>query len=349
MTDEKVSPEGKRTPCTEDCKAKLCRKSVGTDGEFLERLQGYLLNSSFEKTTADQLALEVMKSLKEWKNEKGGAEDRACDVVEKLVQEFEVEGDFEYGMPIEKSYQQKDGSLIIFGKASGGDEDLDGEIVDQVSLAKLFPQYMENPVIKFMHGKDFLKHAIGVCLPEFRHPDSGLIYSSHFDESGPNLVAKISSASDVEPVRVKIKEGILKGFSIGGKLAKKVKEFNRDLGKFTVRVIPRAWTETSVVDTPSYRKATFGVLMKSEGSEETGEIQRVKRLPPKKLSRSKSEGEKMSDEQEKQGQGAADTLKISAEEKIGLFVKVARLTAQMENMCKLTDKKKLVGKTHVKE
>ncbi len=283
--------------CQGNCKHKLCRKSVSSDEAFQDRLEKYLspdfgnISREITKCVMDDLGGIPISS---WD----------CSVVEKAVQKFAVvEGDFEIGLPLEKAFEQSDGSLIVFGKASGNDEDHDGEIVDQATLRKLYDSYMQNPIIKYMHGKHpRYPEAIGTGLQKWQHPETKDVYKTEFMDDGPQLLSKISAASDLEPIRTRIKEGVLKGYSIGGKLEKKVKEFNKSLGRFTTRVFAKAWTETSIVDTPSYKKAFFTVLAKSQDgsgangavllagigtasddpAEDAGKVKRVKRVSPKK-------------------------------------------------------------------
>ncbi len=284
--------------CQNNCKHKLCRKSVSSDEAFQDRLEKYL------SPDFGNISREITKCVMD---DLGGIPVNSwdCSAVEKAVQKFAViEGDFEIGLPLEKAFEQKDGSLIVFGKASGNDEDHDGEIVDQATLRKLYDQYMQNPIIKYMHGRHpKYPEAIGTALDAWRHPVTKDVYRSEFTNDGPQLLSKISAASDLEPIRTRIKEGVLKGYSIGGKLEKKVKEFNKSLGRFTTRVFAKAWTETSIVDTPSYKKAFFTVLAKSahdnngangisllagigtasdDPAEDAGKVKRVKKLPPKK-------------------------------------------------------------------
>src|SRR5574340_949799 len=157
------------------------------------------------------------------------------------------------------------------------------------------------PLLKYLHGRrPNVPDPVGKALQVWRNPVTKEVYRSEFTDDGPKILAKVSSASDLEPIRTRIKEEIIKGYSIGGKSLKKVKEFNKLLGRFTTRLFAKAWTETSYVDTPSYKKAFFTVIYKragdgaedislepgeNEDNESIGRVQRAKKKTPRRLAR----------------------------------------------------------------
>lgn len=137
--------------------------------------------------------------------------------------------------------------------------DHDGEIVDLDSVKGVWKSFMANPVIRYFHGKDNRNpDAIGTVIPEYTDA-SGKTYKTEMTKNGPFIVAKISNAPDTESIRTKISEGILKGFSIGGR-AKRIKEYSNDLGKDISRVITQRISEISVVDLPANPDSFFTVL-----------------------------------------------------------------------------------------
>lgn len=174
--------------------------------------------------------------------------------------DIEKEDDnFEYVLKLEKLETGNDNRLIIAGVCSSGDIDHDGERVDMDSLKSQFLKYMENPVIRFFHGKDGRNpDAIGKAIPEYTDP-SGKTYKTEFTDSGPFIVAEISQAEDVASIRTKIVEKNLRGLSIGGR-AKRVKVWDATLGKDVSNVIVSRWNETSVVDLPASKTSYFEVL-----------------------------------------------------------------------------------------
>ena len=173
--------------------------------------------------------------------------------------EDKEENDFEYILNLEKLESEDKNRLIIAGMCSSGDIDYDGERVDMDSLHSQFLKYMENPVIRFFHGKDARNpDAIGKAIPEFTD-SAGKVWKTEFLENGPFIVAEISQADDVASIRTKIVEKTLKGLSIGGR-AKRVSVWDSELGKDVNNVIVSRWNETSIVDLPASKSSYFSVL-----------------------------------------------------------------------------------------
>lgn len=199
--------------------------------------------------------------------EQGYREDVIPDLVAKKKEQLEAarkseneeEGDFEYVLKLETLTDGPSDELIVAGIASTGDLDHDGERMDMESLRANFDSYMKNPVIRFLHGKDPRNpDAIGRVIPEYTD-SKGRTWKTEFTDKGPFIVAKISNAPDVESIRTKIREGVLRGFSIGGK-AQRVKEFDHTLGKDISRLVVKRWAETSVVDLPANKESFFEIV-----------------------------------------------------------------------------------------
>lgn len=175
------------------------------------------------------------------------------------MEEKGEDNNFEYILNLEKLETGDENRLIIAGTCSSGDIDHDGERVDMDSLRSQFLKYMENPVIRFFHGKDSRNpDAIGKAISEYTDPD-GKVWKTEFRDSGPFIVAEISNADDVKSIRMKIIEKNLRGLSIGGR-AKRVKVWDSTLGKDINNVIVSRWNETSVVDLPANQNGFFEVL-----------------------------------------------------------------------------------------
>lgn len=175
------------------------------------------------------------------------------------MEEQENDNNFEYILNLEKLETGNENRLIIAGVCSSGDIDHDGERVDMDSLKSQFLKYMENPVIRFFHGKDGRNpDAIGRAIPEYTDP-TGKVWKTEFRDTGPFIVAEISQADDVASIRTKIVEKNLRGLSIGGR-AKRVKAWDATLGKDVNNVIVSRWNETSVVDLPASKTSYFEVL-----------------------------------------------------------------------------------------
>lgn len=167
--------------------------------------------------------------------------------------------DFEYVLGLEKIETDSEDALIIAGIATSEMIDHDSEIVDMTSVKEVWKDYLVNPVIRFLHGKDqTMLSAIGKVIPEYTDT-SGKTWKTEITEKGPFIVAKISNAPDTESIRKKISEGIYRGLSIGGR-AKRVREYSHELGKDINRVLTQRISEISVVDLPANQDSFFNVL-----------------------------------------------------------------------------------------
>ena len=159
-----------------------------------------------------------------------------------------------YQLPFSK-IAELDDVMYIAGEASNPDKDEDDEVMDMDSLKSVFDSYMSNPVVKFMHDKaPQWRGAIGKVIKKYTDSD-GTDHVTSFNDK-PYLVVEIKKSIVPGWLWDGIKDGIYKGFSIGGKALKKV------AGKIFVK----SWLETSVVDVPSAHGAFFTVLkMACEG------------------------------------------------------------------------------------
>lgn len=163
---------------------------------------------------------------------------------------------WEYNLSVEKLAADPNGDLYIAGYASNGNVDEDGEVMDLDSLRSVYKQYMENPVIKLMHDKvPQWKGAIGRVVSEYTDVE-GIVHKTSFG-SKPYLVIKLARGLP-EWIYSSVKDGVYKGLSIGGKLAKKVGN----------RLYVKSWLETSLVDIPS-AKGSFVEVLKAAGESPT--------------------------------------------------------------------------------
>lgn len=170
-----------------------------------------------------------------------------------------MDGEFDYIMKIEAVSSDEDDDLIVAGFASSGNLDYDDEIIDQESLMAAWAEYMTNPIVRYMHGKDS-RHpdAIGSVLAEYTTKD-GKILKSEFRDGKPYIIVKLSNAPDVADIRAKVKEGILRGFSVGGR-AKKQVEFCQKRGKDINRFYVERLNEISIVDLPANKRGIFEIV-----------------------------------------------------------------------------------------
>lgn len=131
---------------------------------------------------------------------------------------------------IEK-FDTVDGHLIVSGIASTEDVDNAGETVTADAMRKAIPEYLMSGTVREMH------QPIAAGKP----------ISAFVDEQGrTHLTAKIVDVGTIE----KIKQGVLKGFSIGGRAISKV-------GKVITAL---SLKDISVVDVPCNSSCLFEII-----------------------------------------------------------------------------------------
>lgn len=124
-----------------------------------------------------------------------------------------------------------DGSLLVSGIASTECVDADGEIVTAEAMRSALPTYLQKGTVREMHQP----LAAGVPISAFVD-----------DEGRTHFTAKIVDLGTI----AKIKAGVLKGFSIGGKAIKKV-------GNKITELLLR---DISVVDIPNNPESLFSII-----------------------------------------------------------------------------------------
>ena len=182
--------------------------------------------------------------------DKGLSEEEAKKYCGKIkAQTEEKVSKWAFDLDIMKLSEADDKNIYIAGYASNGNKDHDDEYINMDSLKSVFNEYMENPVIKFMHDKaPQWRGSVGKVVPEYVDKD-GKKWVTKFDDK-PFLVIKLSNNSKLGWLRDMVKDGDLKGLSIGGKAAKK------EGGTIYIK----SWLETSLVDVPSAKGSFFSVL-----------------------------------------------------------------------------------------
>ncbi len=141
---------------------------------------------------------------------------------------------------------------IIAGYASVEVVDRDGEIVKREALEKALAEYMENPIIRWMHKEEPI----------------GKVLNAYVDDKGLFVEAYIT---DKTPEGKKawglIEDGIVKAFSIGGSVLNKEYKTLED-GKSVGVITDLTLREISVVDIPANPKSFFEIMVKMAGSDE---------------------------------------------------------------------------------
>ncbi|HUZ75806.1 MAG TPA: DUF6582 domain-containing protein [Stellaceae bacterium] len=131
-------------------------------------------------------------------------------------------------------------SREVWGYASTEAEDSQGEIVRRAALEAALPDYMRFANIREMHQPS----AVGVAE------------AAAVDDRGLYLKARIVDGG----AWLKVKEGVYKGFSIGGRVTE------RDPGDRRI-ITGIDLTEISLVDRPANPEAIFSVWKRSDGKE----------------------------------------------------------------------------------
>lgn len=128
--------------------------------------------------------------------------------------------------------KKNDDQHIVEGWASSEALDSQGEVVKLTAIEKALPDYMKFANIRQMHQWSAVGKAIHAKVDSVK--------------KGLYLVAKIVDKEAWE----KVKEGVYSGFSIGGRIMKRVDNVIEDL----------ALTEISLVDRPANPEAVFEVV-----------------------------------------------------------------------------------------
>jgi len=142
---------------------------------------------------------------------------------------------------ISKTEAQPDGTLKVWGFASTGAADSDGETVTADAMKAALPDYMKWGAVREMHQSK----AAGTAIEASVQDDGRTYFGAH--------------VVDGEAVK-KVQANVYKGFSIGGKITE------RDaLDKSVIRGIKLI--EVSLVDRPANPEAVF-TLIKAEDADE---------------------------------------------------------------------------------
>ena len=159
-----------------------------------------------------------------------------------MVQIFEK---FEHTFDIKSIDKER---RIIRGVASLEEVDRDNEIIAIDAIEKSLQGYLANPVIRFKHQEPIGKAIEGTGIDR---ANKAFLVTAYITD-------KTQTAKDAWGL---IEDGIIKSFSVGGKVLEKevVKQGDRQIHKITNMEL----YEVSVVDIPSNRKSFFEVIAKS--------------------------------------------------------------------------------------
>lgn len=142
---------------------------------------------------------------------------------------------YAYAADIVKTERDEAGDLIVYGKATGPDLDLDGQICDPGWLKSAMPAWMEFGNVREMHQPI----AAGIGIELEAKGDDWWLKSKCVD---PNTAKKIEA-------------GVLKGYSIGINGARVTKDAAAPGG----RIVAGSIVETSYVDRPCNPTAKMAI------------------------------------------------------------------------------------------
>jgi phage head maturation protease len=147
---------------------------------------------------------------------------------------------------IAKTEAQEDGTIKVYGYASSGAEDSDGETITSDAMKAALPDYMKFGAVREMHDA---KKAAGTAIEAEVQDDGRTWFGAHV----------------VDPVAVKkVETGVYKGFSIGGKVTGR-----DDLNKKLIKSIKLV--EVSLVDRPANPEAVFTMFKAETADGEPGD------------------------------------------------------------------------------
>lgn len=204
-------------------------------------------NSAFDQYKDDDKAFAVAWDAVKKKYKKEGE-----SWVEKAVSEI---NDFEMFCDFQKMDEEK---RMVYGYATNDMLDSQGEITELDATAKAVEDYSKWRNIRVMHKPD----PVGTA-PVIEMRKAGLwIGAEIVDDDAWN----------------KVKKGVYKGFSIGGRKLRVVQEFSDTLKKNITRIKEYLLTEISLVDRPANPSATFSFI-KREVNEMVDSVEVPKEEP----------------------------------------------------------------------
>jgi cation transport regulator ChaB/phage head maturation protease len=186
-------------------------------------------NSAFDQYNDEEKAFAVA-----WGSVKKKYKKEGESWVEKSIGEI---NDFEMFCDFQKMDEEK---RMVYGYATNDMLDSQGEITELEATAKAVEDYSKWRNIRVMHKPD----PVGTA-PIIEMRKAGLwIGAEIIDDDAWN----------------KVKKGVYKGFSIGGRKIKVAQEFSESLKKNITRIKEYLLTEISLVDRPANPSATFSFI-----------------------------------------------------------------------------------------
>lgn len=161
-----------------------------------------------------------------------------------------------FNFPFQKINKQK---RIVTGIATADNIDHSMEQVDFQGSLDAFNNWMGN--IREMHGKDAVGKAVGfrpVTVWYKGQQYRGIEVDAYISKGAPHTWEKVL-------------DGTLSGFSIGGAVIEKIKQWNKDIGAEITLIKKYFLGELSLVDNPDNPAATLSLIKSVNGHLEVGE------------------------------------------------------------------------------
>jgi hypothetical protein len=209
-----------------------------------------------------------------------------------------------------KQEKQDDGTLLVYGKATDDALDIDQQICDAAWLEKAMPEW-------FKTGGNIREQHSNIAAGVAKELDSKA--DGHY-----------ISALVVDPISVKkVETGVLKGFSIGIRAPRIV----RDTKAANGRIIDGQIVEISLVDRPANPNAKLTLAKSLEGETELVQVEELTELldEPQTV-----KGETMEHEEDKavsEKPSKEDMLKMYEEAK-SAYMDAKEALAECKSMCK---------------
>jgi hypothetical protein len=149
---------------------------------------------------------------------------------------------------------------MVYGTATTESVDHQDEVVDWEGTKNAIPEFLKWRNLREMH----------------QDKAAGTIPEVNIDDVNKKL--EIGAHVVDDSAWKKVKEGVYKGFSIGGKSKSKIKEIDKKLGKSVTRIKEYILSEISLVDRPANPECTFSMMKRddSAGDPLNNEVQLLK-------------------------------------------------------------------------
>jgi len=200
----------------------------------------------------------------------------------------------DFHIPIVRKYNEGN-EFFVEGYAITTDVDYEDDLFDKKSLKSIAEQLLRNSTVFYNHD---YKTEVG-AVKEARADEKGVWVKILISKTAPDIIQKI-------------KEGVLTGLSIGGKIKASIKEYSDKLSKLITRILEFNAYEVSIVGLPANSFArSLDWYVKSLFKEEGGSSQMT---IEKDEIKKNQEGEEEKKEEQAEGEEKKEEETSSEEE-----------------------------------